>query len=225
MVPSPALQQTAHIAGQMKPPTVIVLAAGQGSRYRGPGHKLNEPLDGSTVLGCTVRHAVASRLPVLLVTTAPFVAAAAAWLPRRDVLEVSEAEARRGMGRSIAAGVSERATASGWLMLPADMPLVRPETLRAVAAALDHHPVVYAQHHGRRGHPVGFGAELFSELVQLDGDEGARRIVARYPVHGLEVKDPGVLVDVDTEADLATVRTMLQAPPEAQLQPSSALSS
>jgi molybdenum cofactor cytidylyltransferase len=40
----------------------------------------------------------------------------------------------------------------------------------------------------------------------LQGDEGARRLVARYPAHGVDVCDPGVLLDVDTEADLEQVR-------------------
>jgi molybdenum cofactor cytidylyltransferase len=203
----------------MKPaPTIIVLAAGQGSRYRGARHKLNEALGGTTLLVCTLRSALASKLPVLLVTTAAIAPSAQGLLGRRDILEVSEAEAHRGMGRSIASGVSERASSSGWLMLPGDMPLVRPETLRAVAAALDQHAVVYAQHLGRRGHPVGFAAELYSELVRLDGDVGARKLVARYPVHGLEVDDPGVLVDVDTEADLAAVRAIVAATPAATTQ-------
>jgi len=78
--------------------------------------------------------------------------------------------------------------------------------LLAVAAALEHHPVAYAQHRGRRGHPVAFGAELFTELATLVGDEGARRLVARYPAFGVEVDDPGVLLDVDTESDLEMVR-------------------
>lgn len=197
----------------MRTPTVVILAAGQGSRFKGAQHKLDQPLAGSTVLGCTLRAAVESRLPVLLVTTAPFVAAAGKVLAMRDIVVLPAAEAGRGMGHSIAVGVSERASASGWLMLPGDMPLVRPGTLRAVAAALERHPVVYAQHRGRRGHPVGFAAELYSELVLLDGDEGARRIVARYPVHGEEVDDPGVLVDVDTQEDLAAVQA--SARPEA----------
>jgi molybdenum cofactor cytidylyltransferase len=84
---------------------------------------------------------------------------------------------------------------------------VQTATLHAVAEQLEHHPVVYAQHHGRRGHPVGFGAELYSELAHLSGDDGARRLVARYPAFGVEVDDPGVLIDVDTEADLALVRS------------------
>jgi molybdenum cofactor cytidylyltransferase len=71
---------------------------------------------------------------------------------------------------------------------------------------------VYAQYRGRRGHPVGFAAELYSELVALSGDEGARRVVARYPVHGEEVDDAGVLVDVDTQDDLAAVAASLASP-------------
>jgi molybdenum cofactor cytidylyltransferase len=53
---------------------------------------------------------------------------------------------------------------------------------------------------------VGFAAELYSELVQLDGDDGARRVVSRYPAVAVELNDPGVLVDVDTPDDLAALR-------------------
>jgi len=86
------------------------------------------------------------------------------------------------------------------------MPMVRSETLVEVARELADHAVVFAQHKGVRGHPVGFSAELYSELIALRGDEGARRLVARYPAIGVEVDDPGVLIDVDTEADLESVR-------------------
>ena len=91
------------------------------------------------------------------------------------------------------------------------MPLVQPQTLRDVAKALAQHAVVYAQHRGRRGHPVAFAAELYSELTALDGDEGARRIVARYPVHGEEVDDAGVLLDVDTVDDLAQIESRVNS--------------
>jgi molybdenum cofactor cytidylyltransferase len=120
-----------------------------------------------------------------------------------------------GMGYSIAAGVSARPQASGWLVLPGDMPMVQTATLLAVAAALEHHPVAYAQHRGRRGHPVGFAGELYSELVTLSGDEGAKRLVARYPAHGVDVDDAGVLIDVDTEADLEKLRVAHASQPHA----------
>lgn len=188
-------------------PTIVVLAAGQGSRFTGPRHKLEQPLASGSVLGTTLRQALETQLPVVVVTTAGLVPVVADQMARRDIVVVSDAEARRGMGHSIAAGVSERASAAGWLVLPGDMPLVRPATLLKVAAAVEQHPIAYAQHKGRRGHPVAFGAELYSELVALSGDEGARRLIARYPACACEVDDPGVLVDVDTVADLEAVRS------------------
>ena len=202
-------------------PAVIVLAAGKGERFLGPTHKLGQALGGATVLGTTLAHAIASQLPVVVVTTEALADIARRSVAARDVIVVPEAGAGSaaylGMGHSIASGVGARANAGGWLILPGDMPLVQPATLVAVADALEHHPVVCAHHKGRRGHPVGFSAELYSELVMLSGDEGARRLVARYPALGLELDDPGVLVDVDTEADLAQVRqTLGEAPLEAR---------
>ena len=198
-------------------PAVIVLAAGRGERFLGMTHKLSQPLGGSTVLGATLRHVIESQLPLVVVTTEPLADLARRSVAARDVVVVPEAGAgsapHLGMGYSIASGVSARANAGGWLMLPADMPLVQAATLLAVAAQLEHHAVVCAHYKGRRGHPVGFSAELYSELAMLKGDEGARRLVARYPALGLELDDPGVLVDVDTEADLASVRNTLGEAP------------
>jgi molybdenum cofactor cytidylyltransferase len=187
-------------------PTIVVPAAGRGSRFGGPLHKLEQPFEGGTVLGTTLRHAIQTQLAVVVVTTAALVAEVGRHVAARDIVVLSGGEAARGMGYTIAAGVAERSGAPGWLVLPGDMPLVRPGTLLAVATALEQHPVVYAQYKGRRGHPVGFAAELYSDLIQLDSDDGARRVVARYPAYGQDVDDAGVLMDVDTPADLAALQ-------------------
>jgi molybdenum cofactor cytidylyltransferase len=195
-------------------PTVIVLAAGLGSRYTGAGHKLEQLLadeasgDAAAVMSLTLRHALASGLPVLVVTTSELAPLAHEDVAARDVLVVPKAAPvrGRGMGDSIAAGVAARSGSPGWLLLPADMPRVKPSTLQAVAQSLSSHSVAFAQHQGRRGHPVGFSAEMYSELSALTGDEGARRLVARYPSFAVEVDDPGVLIDIDTRKDLEVQR-------------------
>jgi molybdenum cofactor cytidylyltransferase len=195
-------------------PTVIVLAAGLGSRFAGAGHKLEQLLAGevgglaAAVMSHTLRHALESGLPVLVVTTAELAPLAYEDVAARDVIVVPKAAPirGRGMGDSIAAGVAARSDAPGWLLLPADMPRVKPSTMQAVAQALSGHSVAFAQHQGRRGHPVAFSAELYSELIGLTGDEGARRLVARYPSHAVDVDDPGVLIDIDTSEDLKVQR-------------------
>jgi molybdenum cofactor cytidylyltransferase len=195
-------------------PAVVVLAAGRGSRFRGLQHKLMQTLGASTVLATTLSNALATELPVLVVTTEPLADLVSRHVATRDMVVLppvgSPASQQLGMGYSIAAGVAARSDASGWLILPADMPMVQTGTLRRVADGLDDHAIAYAQYRGLRGHPVGFSAELYSELVLLTGDEGARRLVARYPAAAVEVDDPGVLLDVDTEDDLARVRVAQQ---------------
>jgi molybdenum cofactor cytidylyltransferase len=194
-------------------PAVVVLAAGQGSRFRGEGHKLAQALSGpgDTVLSRTLRHAIETKLPVTVVTTAQLAPAVLGSIAARDVVVLPERDGLgkptpAGMGHSIAAGVSACGNADGWLILPGDMPLIRPSTIEAVAAGLERYPVCYAQYRGRQGHPVGFSTELFAELLTLSGDEGARRLVARYPAQPIEVDDPGVLFDVDTAEDLARLK-------------------
>ncbi len=198
-------------------PTIVVLAAGPGRRFGGDSHKLVQRFGASTVLGSTLRNAVESQLPVVVVTTAALAPLAGRQLAGRDVVVVTDEQAARGIGHSISCGVGERSGAPGWILLPADMPLVRPGTLLAVARALEQSPVAYAQHRGRRGQPVGFSSELYSELLMLTGDDGARRVALRYPAHGAEVDDPGVLLDIDTPADLARLRDLVN--PDAPLPP------
>ena len=188
------------------PPAIVILAAGPGRRFGPQGHKLTQVLGAHTVLGATIHRAIATGWPVCVVLTPALLPLATPWVATRDLVVLDAAEAARGIGFSIAAGVAAQAAAAGWLVLPGDMPLVRPASMRALGAALTEQPVAYALHRGRPGYPQAFAAELFSELVNLRGEEGTRRLLARYPAAAVDVDDPGVLVDIDTEADLAAVR-------------------
>lgn len=180
-------------------PCVIVLAAGHGRRFARSGgttHKLDALLEGVPVL----RHVLGS--------------VEASGLPYHVVRPGAHAESD-GMGDSIARGVAETAQASGWLILPGDLPLVRPETLRQVAQALCSTPVVQPFHAGTQGHPVGFAAECRDALMALRGDRGAAAIVRGYREAGLvqtlEVDDPGVVTDIDTLDDLERAQTLLRS--------------
>ena len=57
---------------------------------------------------------------------------------------------------------------------------------------------------GERGHPVGFSRALRVELAAIDGDEGARAVIARHrdALIAIEVDDPGIVKDIDTPSDL-----------------------
>lgn len=188
---------------------IVVLATGRaGGTARGDASSaiLDQPLQRSTVLGTTLRHALAAEWPLLLVATPSLAHKASRWIATRDIVALDDAELARGRGRALAMAVAERADADGWVVLPAECPLVRPATLRAVGTALATHAVAYAQHRGQRGEPTGYAAELFSELMALDGDDAPRRLAARYPAAAVEVDDPGVLVDAASDEGMTLVR-------------------
>jgi len=113
-----------------------------------------------------------------------------------------------GMGDSIAAAVRATAAAHGWLIFPGDLPLVRATTLRAVAVALAHHPVVVPVFEGQRGHPVGFGQLCREQLLSLSGNHGAAPVVREWSAIELIVDDPGIVIDIDTVEDLERARRL-----------------
>lgn len=116
------------------------------------------------------------------------------------------AQAEQGMGRSLAAGVAASPDAASWVIALADMPFIKVSTIERVVQALSTGAVLAAPfHRDRRGHPVGFGADLRAELVALHGDIGARELLVRHArtLTRLDVDDAGILLDVDTPADLA----------------------
>ena len=178
-------------------PVVLVLASGRGERFAASGgavHKLRARLGETTVLEHTLAAVRASGLPWHL-----------------------EDAGQPGMGDSIAAAVRATADAPGWLVLPGDLPLVLPETLRAIAAALTEPDCAVAMpvHEGERGHPVGFAAECLQGLLALTGEHGAASVVRQKAQQGrvrsVAVDDAGTVTDVDTVQDLERAALLLQA--------------
>lgn len=111
-----------------------------------------------------------------------------------------------GMGASLAAGIEAAAGAEGWIVALGDMPRVDPRTIESIRRALERGAPMAAPHDraGRRGHPVGFSRALRAELLALDGDVGARDLLARHAgmVERIVTDDEGIFVDIDTKADL-----------------------
>jgi molybdenum cofactor cytidylyltransferase len=127
------------------------------------------------------------------------------------------AEAEQGLGVSLSFGVRNTPEAGGWLIALADMPWIRPATVRAVAAAMQEGArLAAASYRGRRGHPVGFAATYRSDLIALRGDMGARPIITANlaSLRRVECDDPGIVMDIDEAADLSTCNGPGFGPPQ-----------
>ncbi|MBU9576952.1 nucleotidyltransferase family protein [Ralstonia mannitolilytica] len=197
-----------------RPVVGVLLAAGRGSRFdpAGAANKLLAPLRDGVTAGTPVALQAARHLKQALddvVAVVPAAATHGAQVERLAALlaeagcEVLRcADAARGMGASLAAGVAARPHAGGWVIALADMPWIVPATIAQLAGALDAGHCVAPFYEGQRGHPIGFGADFFAGLTSLDGDEGARRLITPGTLIRIDTDDAGILRDVDTPGDL-----------------------
>lgn len=186
-----------------QPIVAVLLAAGAGTRFG--GGKLLHPLpDGVAIAAHAARNLIAADLDVLAVVR-PGDFPLAEMLEQEGCHVSPCADARGGMGHTLAHGVREAREAGGWIIALADMPRIRPETIRSIAQAVAAGASIVAPvYQGARGHPVGFNARLRNELTALTGDAGARAVLERHrdAIELVECDDPGVLLDVDAKSDL-----------------------
>jgi len=188
----------------------IVTAAGSAERFG--GKKLLAPVNGEPLLDHTIRSLLDGGVTEVIVV----VSADARRELARDVSAMNDARVRpienpdpsRGMFSSIQIGVAE-ATGDALLVLPGDMPFVRPETVRAVIAKYRERPaIVSPRYNGKRGHPVVMPLSLRDEIAATPPSANLHDVIKRHPgepVH-VDVNDAGVVRDVDTRSDLEPKR-------------------
>jgi molybdenum cofactor cytidylyltransferase len=190
------------------PVVAVVPAAGRGERFRasaGAGAKLVALIEGRPILdwtiGCLLDGGVANVVVVLPpVSRATF--ASSLLLADPSVQVVVNPDPDRGMLSSILAGL-DAVTGDPILILPADMPFVRPDTVAAVIdACRQSKKVVSPRSGGRRGHPLALPGRLRAEILRANASTTLGTILSNQERMEIDVDDPGILRDVDVAADL-----------------------
>jgi molybdenum cofactor cytidylyltransferase len=183
-----------------EPTVAVLLAAGGGSRFGGPVHKLDAVLDtddGRALFDRALDTVVEADIgPVVVVTGAR----AVAHVPD-GVVVVHNPDWARGQASSLRLGL---ATATGLGAIAAvvglaDQPFVRASAWRAVAAS--DAPIGVATYDGVRGHPVRLHRDVW-DLLPTRGDEGARAVMRVHPDFVEPVPCAGSPADIDTMEDL-----------------------
>ena len=204
-----------HGGGESSPPrpviATLVLAAGRSSRM-GDAHKLLEPVAGRPVVEWSVEAAIRSDLGPVVVVTGHCGDDVEARLPA-GVATVRNAAWADGMAGSLNAGL--RAFPPGVdavAVALADMPAVRPSDYLRLASAWRPDRIVLPVHAGHRGHPVLWPSTLLGEFAELQGDSGAKPLLARHAdaVDEVPVDHPGVVLDVDDAEGLLRADRVLR---------------
>jgi molybdenum cofactor cytidylyltransferase len=186
----------------------VLLAAGYSTRFG--SNKLLHPLpagfpDAGVPIALAAARHIVEALPDSVAVIRPRAQKLGKMLRDAGCNTVVCKNAAEGMGVSLAEGVRAAADAHGWVVALADMPYLRPDTIRTIAKALSEGAAIAAPvYRGERGHPVGFARRFLDDLAALRGDAGAREILSQHPdwITLYDVDDPGVLRDIDKPSDL-----------------------
>jgi len=102
------------------------------------------------------------------------------------------------------------ADTDGWLLCPADHPLLDARVLDQLLARWQQEDcrILAPIHNGRRGHPTLFCWDLADEVASIPHDEGLNRLMKAHAheVVELSVDNESILTDLDTPADYDRLR-------------------
>ena len=189
-----------------------MLAAGDSSRMGRPKQTL--PFRGKTVLEAVVDTALHSTLDKVVVVLGHRAAELSSLLAgRKAVGLIVNADYLRGQSTSTKLGLQAvQNDADAVLFLLADQPLVSLATIETLLEAFRQRqsPIIQPVFEGRRGNPVLFGRETFAHFAALADDQGARSLFKIFGerVRQLDVPDPYIHFDVDSEADYLLLQQM-----------------
>ena len=185
--------------------TPIVLAAGASARMGSPKPLLD--LNGKRALErilASCRDAALSRPIVVLGHHADEIRKAV----DLKLVEVAiNPHPERGMTSSLQTGLGLLpAEARGFLLFPADYPLVTWKELVVLEERFEHdhkHQIYIPTFEGKRGHPVACDRRIAEEILALEPGEPAHLVIRKDPsrIHRVPVSNPWVARDLDTEED------------------------
>jgi molybdenum cofactor cytidylyltransferase len=196
----------------------ILLAAGVSARMG--RDKLLMEIEGKTVFEIALGNHLGSSL-------AGVCAVVPAWIsgfgeivrrnvgPRTTFVEMDQP---CEMSESLKTGwrwVRENTDARGVMISLADQPLVRAGTIDLLIQTFlsSSKPCCVPAYRGRHGHPVVFSPGFDRDIMKLEGDRGARRVLAGRPdlVLEVEVDSDEVLLDLDRIEDFRSLQSRFRA--------------
>ncbi|MDR1885116.1 MAG: NTP transferase domain-containing protein [Synergistaceae bacterium] len=193
----------------------LVLAGGLAERMN--RCKVLLPLDGVSALGHITRRMRDSGVGSITVVTGGHEEMVRKEALRLGCSAVFNPAHESGMYSSVISGVKALSDDTlSFLLIPADIPLVKPATYRALIEAFEESSgspdVVYPTFRGDRGHPVLMGRAMIGPIMNWYGKNGLRGLLADHPHRSVDVPtaDRSILLDMDTPGDYEAMQDYLE---------------
>jgi molybdenum cofactor cytidylyltransferase len=182
----------------------LILAAGASSRMGSPKQLLD--WGGRPLVRAAAEVALAARLDPLMVVVGGAHAAVAEALAGLPLRIITNPDYAAGQSTSLRAGIAALGQdADAVVVLLGDQPFVTAAIVEQLVTEWQASgaAIVAPTYAGQRGNPVLFARAVFPELLDIQGDQGARAVLAADStrVRLIAFDDPRPLADIDTPED------------------------
>lgn len=184
---------------------IIILAAGASSRMGKPKQLL--PYQGSSLIRRVTQEAVNAPVQRVVVVLGASHALIAAEIKDFDILAVVNEAWQQGMGGSIQTGlkvlVDTHPEVTQVILVVADQPYVNTELFKTMMEQQQSSGkgMIACAYSGIAGTPVLFDRQYFPLLLNLSGEEGAKKILQQHQAAIAVVPFEAGAIDIDTGAD------------------------
>lgn len=184
----------------------VILAAGYSSRMGAfkPLLQLGE----KSCLGHCISLFHQASISTVYVITGHKSSQTAAEAKRLEACTVFNPNYDQGMFSSVCVGLSHLEEVDGVLILPVDIPMVCPATVKLLTSQFDGKTVLYPTCNNRRGHPPLIPACYIPQILQHNGRMGLKGILQHLPGRNVNVTDIGVCMDMDNEQDYIRMKEL-----------------
>ena len=207
--PQPRMMQSAkNKMKKINKVSAIILAAGQ-SRRMGKENKLLMKIDDCPMVEHVVKILNKSCLDKIIVVTGFESEQIKSTLNGYDVMFIDNPDYEQGLSTSLVAGlrsVDEKADAV--IICLGDMPMITNTGIKQLVDEFNPEggrEICVPTYQGKRGNPILWSRRFINEMMQLEGDVGAKHLLFSYDdvVHEVSMQDSGVLLDFDTQETIS----------------------
>ena len=177
----------------------VLLAAGAGTRFSGPQHKLLTGLFGAPIVASAFSAMRRAMSDVIVITGAVDLSGISEITPT-----LHNPDWKSGQRSSVIAAIkyAQENNYTAIVIGLGDQPFITPDAWTAVSSSDS--PIAVATYDGYRGNPVRLDHSVWDMFLELnsDPDSGARDLIHMHPELVEEVACKGNSADIDTAEDL-----------------------
>jgi molybdenum cofactor cytidylyltransferase len=184
---------------------IVLLAAGNSSRMGTPKQALD--IGGHTLLNHAVSCALASQIPNVIVVFGAHLTETQHLIQDLRVIPVVNPNWQLGMGSSLKLGINKaieiNSMLEGAMIMVCDQPKVTVTHINEMGRIhiIKRPLAVASEYNGTIGVPVLFDRSVFSSLLKIDNQSGAKEVLQKLKSEIITLPLAGGEIDLDTPED------------------------